>query len=555
MDRREFLKRAVASSAAMAISAAGAVQGTVSVTDFGADPRGQADSTSAVRSAAQAAMQRNIKRLVFPRGTYRVASASAFALGITGKNELEIDGNSSRLVMGADALAIMMDKCSHILVRDLIIDWFPLPFVQGTVSSSGIGWCEITLDPGFSIQSIPSILSVDAYSRSLRNFDPMNLSIPGAAVFNSSFSKPGVLRIMYKSLAMPPKGTPMVVRFHGGHDAIRITNSDNITFSNVHLLASPMMGYNIATSSNLQFESISIGFETGSTRLLSTNADGMHITNCSGTLNVENCIFQGMGDDAININATMWRAHHAPTANQAMLFRAPGIQANAELKPKSNDDVEVLDPKDMHVIAHAQADRIPVPEDAIIAVANRIPQTRITGCKFPGNRSRAVLGHANMTIQRNEFNNTSLAAVLLAPDSYWMEGPATENIVIDSNSFSGCHYASNAEEGTIAIDVEQTASRRKAVSLGEGRNVSITNNSLTQCHTAAISCRSVDKLVLEGNQIGVTWNGNAGRPAIILEEITNGSVTRNSASPHGMLSVRQCSSTSISNNPGFTVSS
>lgn len=555
-DRREFLKRTLVASAVVAMPVKGIVQDTLIATAFGADPSGQADSTAAISAAAQAAMQSNIKRLVFPRGTYRISTASTTVLTLIGKYGLEIDGNSSRFVMGTDALVIMMDKCRNIVVKDLIIDWHPLPFVQGTVLSSGLGWCEINLDPGFSLPAISSILSVDAYSHSLRNIDPMNLSIPGSAVSSFGLSRSGILRVTYKSLTIPPKGTPMIVRFRGGHDAVRITNSDGIAFNNVHLLASPMMGYNISYSSNLQFRSILIGFEPESTRLLSTNADGMHVTNCSGSFVVDNSTFQGMGDDAININSTIWRAHKAMSASKAMLFRMQRGQAapnNEKEQLKDTDDVEVLDARDLHVIERSHAANMPVPDGAMIAVANWIPQTRITNCKFFGNRSRAILGHANMTIQHNVFKNMSLAAILLAPDSYWMEGPATENIVIDSNSFGGCHFASNVEEGSIVIDVEQTYSRRGKVPFGEAHNVSITNNTLNQCYTAAISCRSVDRLLLQGNQVGVTWNGKGGGPAIILEEITNGTVTHNSSNPRSVLSTKQCFSTLVSDNPGFVL--
>jgi len=315
-----------------------------------------------------------------------------------------------------------------------------------------------------------------------------------------------------------------------------------------------MMGFNISNSRDLQFRTIHIGFDFESSRLLSTIADGMHITNCSGQLLIQNSIFQGMGDDAININSAMWRAHQARAATSAVLYKRTGAFATPEDVPKGGEDVEVLDPRDLHVISRSRTDSSSVPEGAIVTIANRIPQTEISTCKFFGNRARAIVGHANIRIENNIFQNTSLAAIIIAPDSYWLEGPVTEDVVINSNTFSGCHYASDALEGTVAVDVEHTASRRVGVPNGAAHNVTITNNIFRQTYTAALSCRSVDGLVVQGNQIGAVWNGQSGRPAILLEQITNGTVTHNSANPRSIMSVKQSVNTAVSDNPGFLVS-
>jgi hypothetical protein len=193
-----------------------------------------------------------------------------------------------------------------------------------------------------------------------------------------------------------------------------------------------------------------------------------------------------------------------------------------------------------------------VVQGSLVDDTNRVPTTQVTNCQFLGNHSRAILAHANLEVSKCLFQNISLAAIMVAPDAHWMEGPTTSNIVIDSNSFSGCHYASADPEGSITVDIEQTYGRRTPVPRAVGQNVQILNNTFTDCYTSAISCRSIAGLRVSGNRIGRTWVGGGDHPAILVAELKNSFITGNISTASNALAVQDSDSTEVSGNQGFS---
>jgi hypothetical protein len=185
-------------------------------------------------------------------------------------------------------------------------------------------------------------------------------------------------------------------------------------------------------------------------------------------------------------------------------------------------------------------------DGAVVLDANLTPAAKILDCQFTGNRARAVVAHKDIEVRNCTFQNTTLAAILLAPDSFYMEGPTTRNVAIGSKD----------PEGSITIDVQHSYSRRTGVPNGEAQDIRIIANSFDSCPTAAISCRSVDRLAIQNNRVGQTWTegDSASAPrAMILTQLTNSIVTGNSATAPGVIAIGNSESTKVSDNSGFII--
>jgi hypothetical protein len=557
VDRRRFLALAASVTGHAALGSAGGQ--TVSVADFGADPTGRNDSTVSLENAVSHFIKTGGRTLLFPRGTYKLGSVQHAALSLTRYSGFEVDGSGSTLLMGSDAVCIAMNRCDNAAIHDLTISWDPLPYTQGVVSSSGIGWFEIAIDSGYPVSSNVTIWTIEAYDRSLRNVAKKVLQIGGDKVIGVQSIGASRLRVQLQHPMPIPTGTVLVLRFKGNHEAIGLSHSRNISFRNVTLLSGYSIGYNISYCENMAFHQCMISFPANSNRLLSTNADGMHITNCSGSLAIDQCIFQGTGDDAINVNTPLWRAQPQSNGRGALLVSRNNTPLNSDDLPKAGDQLEVLDPRDLHVVIRESPESNSsstiagnIPQGALVGDLNRFPVTVVSHCQFLGNHSRAILAHANLQVSNCHFQRTTLAAILIAPDAYWMEGPATKDIVIDSNSFAGCHYASPDPEGTVTVDIEQTFGRRTALPRAIAQNVRITNNTFTDCYTSAISCRSIDNLAIAGNRVGKTWIESGSQPAIQAGELRNSSITGNISVVPNVIAVRDSESTKVSGNQGFS---
>lgn len=560
MDRRHFLALAAVVSSSAVIGRAAFVSATVSVVEFGADPTGKSDSTSGIQNAITQLTKTGARKLVFPSGTYRINSAQHIALTFNDCSDLEIEGSGSTLLMGVDAVCLACYRCSNVSFHNLTIDFDPLPFTQGVVSASGPGSFDLKVDGGFPVPSNPLLLALNNYDRGLKNVAGHLVERYGGEVSQVQSIGDRQLRVQASNLSPMPEGTVVVLRFKGNHDVIRITRSHNVLFSGVKVLSGYSVAFNAYYCSDLSFRQCSVGLPPSSSRLLSTDADGMNINWCSGFLRIDQCTFQSTGDDAINIKCSMWRAQQNPNGgDMALVTHANAVMSKDDVQ--SGDQLEVLDPADLHVIARESvalssgtelASRIP--KGAFVDDLNLVPETTVTNCQFLGNRGRAIVAHANLKISNCSFQNLNLAAILIAPDSHYMEGPSTSNVVIDSNHFSGCHYTSQDPEGTVTVDLEHTYGRRKQVPKAIAHNVKITNNTFMDCYTAAISCRSVDGLRIEGNQIGRTWvgSGNGAHSAILVSELTNSTISGNTSTARNAIVVRNSESTTVDGNQGFS---
>ncbi len=484
---------------------------------------------------------------------------------------LEIDGGGSTLLNSSSGRTIYLNGCSNVNVHDLAIDYDPLPFTQGTVSASGPDWFILRVDSGFPVPPQTELTALGAYDRSIRNYAQNPIEIYGKDVASVQATGTSDLRIQFKNPKTIPVGTVLVLRFKQSGEALGIKDSQNVTVRNLNLYSSHSMGFVIATSKDLLFDGMTIGMPAGSNRLLSTLADGMHCTSCSGSFTVRNCTFQGMGDDAINIYARMLRLKNDPTAGIPAVVKGSGAAINpGEAVPvKPSDRLEVIDPRDMHAVTHARL--VPAqgaafhvqpesgnPSDldgALVVDPEFSPTVQITNCRFLGNRARNVLVHSKAQITNCFFQNSTSAAILLAPNPEG-EGPLTRNVTIQGNHFVGCHYGFKAQEGSITVDTNPYFSQRKPVPNAQASGVKISDNFFETCPTAAISCRSVEHLTIENNRIGRTWtkwdSGNPPR-AIILSQITDSAVLGNTSTIPSAIVVQNSPSVNVANNTGFTV--
>lgn len=127
-----------------------------------------------------------------------------------------------------------------------------------------------------------------------------------------------------------------LARGHGS--AVLAQGCDGIRIENVTVHASPELAVGlVGNRSEIRVRGLHVRFAPGTTRLLTANADGVHCQqNRSGPI-IEDCYFEGMADDAINI--------YAPP-NVVLEIRSPTqwlVSPGALILP--GDRLQVLDPR------------------------------------------------------------------------------------------------------------------------------------------------------------------------------------------------------------------
>jgi hypothetical protein len=79
--------------------------------------------------------------------TYRIKQP----LQLKQLRDFELNGNEARLVNTTLGSTLLISDANHVTVRDLAIDYDPLPFTQGTISAFDHAALQITVkvDPGY----------------------------------------------------------------------------------------------------------------------------------------------------------------------------------------------------------------------------------------------------------------------------------------------------------------------------------------------------------------------------------------------------------------------
>jgi hypothetical protein len=194
--------------------------------------------------------------------------------------------------------------------------------------------------------------------------------------------------------------------------------------------------------------------------LISSTADGIHFWSSRGQFLVEQCIFQGLCDDCINIHSFLMRASPGDNKTQIALansniINGSEIRLSEPMIPKRGDRVQILHQKTLAFVDAATVqsvasdgskvvlnlDRVvglPDSEEVLISDADQVPTLDVRGCHFENSSGCGVVTHAHSVIQNNTFVALGWAGVNCLVHPNWQEGPLTSNITVRGNIFRGC---------------------------------------------------------------------------------------------------------------------
>eukprot|EP01043_Picozoa_sp_COSAG02_P018434 COSAG02_NODE_861_length_16429_cov_75.930680_5_plen_642_part_00 len=286
--------------------------------------------------------------------------------------------------------------------------------------------------------------------------------------------------------------------------------------------------------------------------VLSTAADGLHSSQTRQGPRVQECRFERMGDDGIAIHGTYELVVDAPdrttlivstsgSSDDTRLFKvgdwlrlydtllrlAGQIQvASSTLMPssylpKGNPTSKTL-PKRYHqtgpFLCVKLAHELPVAEGTRVGFDWLLSNANRTGTGFHVQNNAVIDNHAramnlkasNGIVTNNLLSGNFHGGIVVAPELYWGEADYSRNIEISSNVVSNVGYAKWSYGGigvgaTIPQGQKGNGGGRTFASADGHRNVSITNNTVSDCDTWAIWVSSTTNLQISGNTILRPW--------------------------------------------------
>jgi Right handed beta helix region len=472
----------------------------------------------------------------------------------------ELNGNGAELINVTRGQTLHILDSNRVTIRDLTIDYDPLPFTQGTIAGVDKTATQITVkvDPGYPDDAAFLATVTDGFFKVM---DRQTRALkPGSRDFLSPAKveriSDGLIRVHLRWGAndrfpsqLPVAIGDVVAISNGSAHAIEVAGCEATSFIDVRLFASPGMGLlenGGAGSMMLQRVSIVPGPRPkGATtdRLVSTNSDGSHFITVGRGPTMEDCSFANTSDDAVNVHGFYYYVVQK-TAPQRYL-----LTPKWDIGLAAGDTVESCDQKTFGSLGRAkiaqfskrhapelkakiaelwknrspttQADLIydvvllqdlPLKAgDAITSLSRIGAGTTIRRCSFHA-CGRVLVKAPNTTVENCQFAYSTATALQGGSDiGFWSESGFADNLVIRNNRFT--HSITGANEltagsgalGAIYVGMSAPDTVKGFPDNFQNRNVTIEGNHIDDSYAFGIFVANADGLKITGNAIGQTF--------------------------------------------------
>lgn len=491
-------------------------------------------------------------------GVYRVkpsTNTSAYHLNLKNVADLAIRGDGTTLVFeNPQNGGILFERCQRVTLSGLTLDWDPLPFTQGRITSlhTAEAAYDIQVDPGYAAD--PALFAKGA---EVFLYDPQSRHLKHGAweVFGVGVTRaePGVLRVHFKSAQSLHDSTAAVgdlavagARLKMG---IRFMECAGVTVTGVTIRTAPGIAIQEANGEGGGHYSYTVAPGPapagGPARLLSATADAFHSANVRRGPVVENCRFESQGDDGIAIHGTY------SLVTEATKAAAITISPKREMVYRVGDHLRVYDRRTYQFKGEARItaiDKAQVPTGAsaepIRAVWQQyrddLPGKRYftltlehalqadlgdlasspewDGCGFTVRNN--VLGHSrgrgilvkasDGLIEGNRLEDITGGGICLGPEfASWLESDYVQNVTVRNNSLQNIGIGANCMKNTRSIYVGAitvyAASPAKSLPPGQGnRQIVIEGNRIDASGGIGMLIACAQDLQVRSNRIGTT---------------------------------------------------
>ena len=491
---------------------------TVNAAQFGLDTAAT-NNSDAMRDAFAYCAEHPGTRLVINPGVYHFDQRKGIV--VKEVNDCLIDGPEAKFVTGRVGTFFDIRHCRCLEWRGLSFDWErDTDPIDDVVRVQNVDSTARTLDLlFFQRDAVSETMTIKAMTQC----DPNTLTFGAEGsseevYFYSSHCidsvsrvAPNVLRLHLNRYPMFSEGIIALLRhyvydgttFHLGGE------SRDVTFQSLHIFGSPGMAL-VADdrASHFQILDTYIGVDPAlqERHHVSLGADAIHAVNTDGCIRIEGCDISRQGDDAVNIHdglgyifavdkdkASMYASNMPTDVGDMIAFKDRGY-ADLPLRVKV---VSVSYAKGHRTVTFDRpiADSIC---EGCTAWNTSYESSRyvLRHNTFHENRARGLLLQSSKGVcEDNIFYKIEGPAIRVVMDiipALWQEGTGVDGLTIRGNTFDTCDYS---HWGRV-LEISTNIDGRKAEAI-VFRNIEITHNTFTGCHTQLLDAANVEGLVCD----------------------------------------------------------
>ena len=526
----------------------------VDVTAFGAVSGDGKDDTAALLAALEQCRKASPATLVIPKGQYDFYAGSnprnaGTLFPVSDLKGLTIDGKGSVLTIHGLTSVFWFGSCSNLTVKNLTIDWDRPPYSMGKVISAEGNHFDVEVEREYPIKGGEPVGAFMDYDPATRL--PMRHGLDEYyTAEKTELLREQVLRVHLKHEARIKPGVLVLLRHQVyGHTAFNCHRCADVTLQDVTVHTVPGMAFVAGVCTNVTLKRFVVAPRPG--RPMSATADATHFAGCKGTIRLEGCRFEAMGDDGANIKSGLYLSLKQEVDDHTIL-----AQHNLKMvdSPDPGDIMEVSHADDLIPYASIRVKKVellpndglqriefedPLPnalkEGDVFGNATRTPKARITNCVVRNNRARGMLIQTRDVIVENcRFEGcTGPGIMVLTEVTYFFESIGTRDVTVRNCLFENCNYGAAAGPGALCA-MAYLANLSYPPKPGVHKNVVFERNTIRRCDNSAIFAAGVDGITIRRNSIeGACADPTAdtGRSAIYVMSSRNVRVEQNAIDP------------------------
>lgn len=502
----------------------------INVRNYGAIPDDKKDDTPAIMSAIEACRNKKNPKLVFEWGTYDIYGSKKDpdghfrpAIEVKDLDNLIFDGQGCEFTGHDYASLFHFEKCRDISIMNLSVDWDPLPYTQGRVVKVDSGYVDMEVAAPFTAREglhTEALLGYDPERhRMARRFtDHYQLGYEKPTVIVA----PGVMRLFISRQdrfagKMPSVGMDIIAR-HQVYDyqSFEFVKCTDVRIGNVSIFSNPGMGVTGKECMNITIRHLKVMIKPGSGRWMSCTADATNFSGCRGKIIMENCLFEGQGDDATNVRSGEYLLVAERPDDHRLLIKRGYRYGGDPVPPEVGDKLELSGADKLllpyatltvrSVVVDTEAKTITVgfteklPDRTrkgdIAGNASSCPVLRIRNCTAIRNRARGfIVKTRDVIIEDCTFQDICASAIGLEADvNAWWESIGSGDVIIRNNRFIDCRFEPEYLHGVI-----ESHTMSETAPAGVHRRISIDNNIFLGSDGNIIKLGSADGVEITGN--------------------------------------------------------
>ncbi|HXS68718.1 MAG TPA: right-handed parallel beta-helix repeat-containing protein [Candidatus Polarisedimenticolia bacterium] len=583
---------------------------TINAADYGL--REHADAGLALQRAVAACHDRGAHRLLIPPGVYELTPSYAtefyaapsnndqglkpVALLLDGFDGLDVVATGAEFRMHNQMMAVIITHCRNVTLRGLTIDWDKLLMFEATViaTNAAANSFDIELQRDCVAGIVNGVLLHGedpeeanhrwSYRQDLaccRFYDRANSYWPSMDPYSGDYAYQAWnptrktfarveglgnrrFRLIDATQKLPKVGWVMSCKGmrtpNRRSPAIWINDSTNSQLENVNIYYAGGMGVIAERSRDVRLAGVHIIPAPGSGRVISTTADATHFAACAGTIELADCEFANMFDDAWNVHGN-FRAvdlvedrHHAivsaghfqqvghefASAGDRICFSTPGklreLQTATVREAKKINGYRLLLTLDEELAPE-------VVRGIMVENMSWQPDVHIHGCAIGSNAGGSGLlrTRGKILIENNSFYRNMERALGGGPDpGFWFESGALYDVTIRSNRFE-------------VFNPTAPAMSFSGPTQGYNRNLLVEDNTIVTYSGGVMYLTDFDHVIFRNNHIESRAT-NSIKPGFVLNGCRDVEISGNTASGPQECAVNinaGCSNIRVEHNQGI----